>query len=192
MRRVPFLASWPPHEPEPCMVACAALPALRPSTFRPLAQSSAREKVHAASLNLDCAPAPESAQTTLSQPKGRSTRAHAAGRHGTRTGHASHAFRVRGKHDRARDPTPHASRCRVGARRRCTCTVYVCDVRLGLLKPMLGAIVLHHLRTTPLIGAAHRAQDSRATCRVNNLPRTRHATSLRCRRPPAPAHSKRN
>ena len=47
-----------------------------------------------------------------------------------------------------------------------------------LLKPMLGAIVSHHLRTTPLIGAAHGAREARATCRVNNLPRARCATSL--------------
>ena len=55
MRHVPFLASWPPHEPDHCMVACAALPALRPYTFRPPAQSSAREKVHAVSVTCDCA-----------------------------------------------------------------------------------------------------------------------------------------
>ena len=61
------------------------------------------------------APAPEPAQTTLSQPKGLSTRAHRAARHGTRTGHASHAFHERVKHGRARDSSPHPARCRLGA-----------------------------------------------------------------------------
>ena len=60
---------------------------------------------------------------------------------------------------------------------RCTCTVYVCDDMLGMLKLMLGAIVLHHTRVTPLLGAAHRPREARGTFKVNNPYPTRRATS---------------
>ena len=51
---------------------------------------------------------------------------------------------------------------------RCTCTVYVCEDMLGMLKLMLGAIVLYHTRVTPLLGAAHRPREARGTFKVNN------------------------
>ena len=60
---------------------------------------------------------------------------------------------------------------------RCTCTVYVCEDMLGMLKLMLGAIVLHHTRVTPLLGAAHRPREARGTFKVNNPCPTRRATS---------------
>ena len=43
--------------------------------------------------------------------------------------------------------------------------MYVCEDMLGMLKLMLGAIVLHHTRVTPLLGAAHRPRASRAKVR---------------------------
>ena len=62
----------------------------------------------------------------------------------------------------------HASPRPLGTWWRCTCTVYVCDDMLGMLKLMLGAIVLHHTRVTPLLGAAHRPREARGTFKVNN------------------------
>ena len=46
-----------------------------------------------------------------------------------------------------------------------------------MLKLMLGAIVLHHIRVTPLLGAAHRPREARGTFKVNNPCPTRRATS---------------
>ena len=37
-----------------------------------------------------------------------------------------------------------------------------------MLKLMLGAIVVHHIRVTPLLGAAHRPREARGTFKVNN------------------------
>ena len=42
------------------------------------------------------------------------------------------------------------------------------SVTLGMLKPMLGAIVLHHNRVTPLLGSAHRPREARGKLKVNN------------------------
>ena len=61
---------------------------------------------------------------------------------------------------------------------RCNCTVYVCENVLGMLKLMLGAIVLHHTRGTPLLGAAHRPREARGTFKVTNPVPTRRATRL--------------
>ena len=44
----------------------------------------------------------------------------------------------------------------------------VCENVLGMLKLMLGAIVLHHTRVTPLLRAAHRPREARGTFKVNN------------------------
>ena len=57
--------------------------------------------------------------------------------------------------------------------------MYVCEDMLGMLKLMLGAIVLHHARVTPLLGAAHRPREARGTFKVNNPYPTRRATSPR-------------
>ena len=58
--------------------------------------------------------------------------------------------------------------------------MYVCEDMLGMLKLMLGAIVLHHTRVTPLLGAAHRPREARGTFKVNNPCPTRRATSPHC------------
>ena len=60
---------------------------------------------------------------------------------------------------------------------RCTCTVYVFEDMLVMLKLMLGAIVLHHTRVTPLLGSAHRPREARGKFKVNNPCPTRRATS---------------
>ena len=54
--------------------------------------------------------------------------------------------------------------------------MYVCEDMLGMLKLMLGAIVLYHIRVTPLLGAAHRPREARGTFKVNNPYPTRRAT----------------
>ena len=61
-------------------------------------------------------------------------------------------------------------------RRRCTCTLYVCAVRVGVSKPVCGAIVSYHTRNIPLITAALGPRGERATRKVNNVRRTTRAT----------------
>ena len=56
--------------------------------------------------------------------------------------------------------------------------MYVCDDMLGMLKLMLGAIVLYHTRVTPLLGAAHRPREARGTFKVNNPCPTRRKLTL--------------
>ena len=96
------------------------------------------------------------------------SRAYEGARHGSRAVHARHCFQCRGTAARARVghrvTTPSPS----GAWRRCTCTVYVYEDMLGMLKLMLGAIILHHIRVVPLLGAAHRPRVPGSTKNVQS------------------------
>ena len=97
-----------------------------------------------------------------------STRADDGARHGSRAGRARHAFPGRGTPGRARVHMLSTHRACGSPMTGTSYNVYVCEIRVSLLKPMSCAVVLYHVLATPLIGAAQRAREPRETREVNN------------------------